>query len=175
MLARSPDRKRATEYLAACGAASITIVEREGVCSIITAKTTSGRIIARWWVHNAQDAASVAAQARRLAGARPDTSTAIDAVERSAAVLRATLTDDGTAISRANYSMQRLDSLIAEMRVDGTLRIFDARYAAHRAAAKAEGKGFMDYRVALGRLKMKLIPALTSGQPIAGIFAEIFR
>src|SRR6266436_5631755 len=34
MLAKSPDRKRAVEYLAACGAVPITVIERDGVCSI---------------------------------------------------------------------------------------------------------------------------------------------
>jgi hypothetical protein len=175
MLARSPDRKRATEYLAACGAASITLTERDGVCSIITAKTASGRIIARWWLHAAQDAASVAAQARRFAGARPDVSAAIEAVKRSAGILRATLTPDDIAIARAANSMQRLDSLIATMRVDGTLALFNQRYKRGRAAAKAEGRGFMGYNTALARLKLALIPALTAGKPIAGIFAEVFR
>jgi hypothetical protein len=115
---------------------------------------------------------------RKLAGSLargPTYPAAIAAVQRSAGILRATLTPDDAAIARAAYSMQRLDALIAEMRVDGTLRIFNARYAAHRAAAKAEGRGYMDYRVALGRLKLQLIPALTSGKPITGVFAEVFR
>jgi hypothetical protein len=71
--------------------------------------------------------------------------------------------------------MQRLDAMLATMRVDGTLALFNQRYKLGRAAAKAEGRGFMGYNTALARLKLALIPALTSGQPIAGIFAEIFR
>ncbi len=34
MLAKSPDRKRAVEYLAACDAVPITVIERDGVCCI---------------------------------------------------------------------------------------------------------------------------------------------
>jgi hypothetical protein len=34
MLARSPNRKAAVVYLAASGAAAITIIQRDGVCSV---------------------------------------------------------------------------------------------------------------------------------------------
>ncbi|WP_156042264.1 hypothetical protein [Bradyrhizobium sp. URHD0069] len=34
MLAKPPNRNRALEYLAASGAVPITIIERDGVCSI---------------------------------------------------------------------------------------------------------------------------------------------
>ena len=53
MLARTPDRKRATEYQLASAASPITVVSRGDAASIITA-------------------ASVAAQARRFAGVSPD-------------------------------------------------------------------------------------------------------
>jgi len=42
MLARLPDKKRATAYLLATGAVPITIIERDGVASIVTGKITSG-------------------------------------------------------------------------------------------------------------------------------------
>jgi hypothetical protein len=72
MLARTPDRKRATEYLLASAASPITVVSRGDAASIITAMTTSGTTKGRCWLHAAQDAASVAAQARRFAGVSPD-------------------------------------------------------------------------------------------------------
>jgi hypothetical protein len=59
MLAKTPDRKRAVAYLAACGAVPITVIVREGVCTIHSGKVT---VAARWWIA-AQDAARVAAQA----------------------------------------------------------------------------------------------------------------
>jgi hypothetical protein len=34
MLAKPPNRKRAVEYLAASGAVPITVIERDGACSI---------------------------------------------------------------------------------------------------------------------------------------------
>jgi hypothetical protein len=72
MLARSPNRKRAVEYLAVCGATPISLVDRDGVCTIVTGKVT-GTVAARWWIAT-QDAVRVAAQARRLAGECADVS-----------------------------------------------------------------------------------------------------
>jgi hypothetical protein len=73
MLAKSSDRKRAVEYLAACDAVPITVIERDGVCSIHVGKI-AGTVAGRWWLA-AQDAARVAARARRLAGISPDLAT----------------------------------------------------------------------------------------------------
>jgi hypothetical protein len=53
--------------LSASGAVPITIIERNGGCTIITGKTTTGTVAARWWIA-AQDAPRVAAQARQFAG-----------------------------------------------------------------------------------------------------------
>jgi hypothetical protein len=36
----------------ACGAVPITITERDGVCSIMTGKTTTGTVAARWWIRS---------------------------------------------------------------------------------------------------------------------------
>jgi len=71
--------------LSASGAVPITIIERNGGCTIITGKTTTGTVAARWWIA-AQDAPRVAAQARQFAGVTPDVSTATAAVQRSASV-----------------------------------------------------------------------------------------
>jgi hypothetical protein len=48
---------------------------------------------------------------------------------------------------------RRLDVMVETMRRDGTLRMFNARYRAGRAAAQAEGKTFMNYNTAIARLK----------------------
>jgi hypothetical protein len=51
MLARSPNRKRAIEYLAACGATAIAIIVRDGIATIIVGKTATGSTVAaRWWI-----------------------------------------------------------------------------------------------------------------------------
>ena len=88
MLARSPNRKRAVAYLAACGAIPITIVVRDGGCSIHSGKI-AGTIAARWWI-----AARVAAQARRFAGKSPDVAASPTRLQRSAVMLKAILMDD---------------------------------------------------------------------------------
>jgi hypothetical protein len=51
-------------YLLACGTAPMTFVGRDGVCIIITGKTTTCTVAARWWIA-AQDARAWPA---RLAG-----------------------------------------------------------------------------------------------------------
>jgi hypothetical protein len=91
--------------------------------------------------------------------------------------LGATLTPDDVAIERAAAAVIRLDSMIDAMRRDGTLREFNARYKRGRAAALAEGRGFMGYGVAMARLKAALIPMLISqsGKPMSSIFEQVFR
>jgi hypothetical protein len=48
--------------------------------------------------------------------------------------------------------MARLDAMFEQMHGDGTLREFNSRYKAERAAAMAAGHGFMNYGAALRRL-----------------------
>ena len=71
---------------------------------------------------------------------------------------------------RAGDSMKRLDAMVETMRRDGTI---NARYQAGRAAAAAEGKGFMSFGVAMARFKKALIPMLQSGKPISGVFEDV--
>ena len=66
--------------------------------------------------------------------------------------------------------MKRLDAMVETMRRDGTI---NARYQAGRAAAAAEGKGFMSFGVAMARFKKALIPMLQSGKPISGVFEDV--
>jgi hypothetical protein len=89
----------------------------------------------------------------------------------------ATLTPDDIAIGRASAAVVRLDAMIEAMRRDGTLQEFNARYKRGRAAALAEGRGFMNYAVAMARLKRALIPHLMqqSAGPMRSIFEEVFR
>jgi hypothetical protein len=178
MLARSPNRKRAEQYLAASGAVPITIIERDGACSISTASKlpTMGNSASTWWTA-AADAPRVASAARTLAGPAPDLSTATAALARSAASLRAVLTADDVAIGRASAAVVRLDAMIEQMRRDGTLREFNARFKRGRAAALAEGRGFMNYAAATARLKRALIPHLIGRDtaPMRSLFEQIFR
>src|SRR5260221_12864485 len=75
----------------------------------------AGTVAGGWWLAT-QDAARVAARARRLAGISPEP--AIAAVQRSATALGATLTPDDVAIRQAGDSMKRLDATVETMRRD---------------------------------------------------------
>jgi len=55
-------------------------------------------------------------------------------------------------MARASAAVVRLDAMIETMRRDGTLREFNARYKAGRAAAAAEGRGYMNFAVVMKRL-----------------------
>jgi hypothetical protein len=85
------------------------------------------------------------------------------------------LTPDDVAISRASAAVIRLDAMIEQMRRDGTLQEFNSRYKRGRAAALAEGRGFMNYGLAMVRLKRALIPHLIgqSAGPMRGLFEQI--
>ena len=85
------------------------------------------------------------------------------------------MTPDDIAIRRAADAMIRLDAMIAAMKSNGELRDSNAQYKAHRAAARADGRGFMSYSNAIARLKLALVPMLQTDQPIAGIFNQVFR
>jgi hypothetical protein len=67
--------------LSASGAVPITIIERNGGCTIITGKTTTGTVAARWWI-----AAQDAPRGRASSPVRWRVSTATAAVQRSASV-----------------------------------------------------------------------------------------
>jgi hypothetical protein len=137
MLAKSPNRKRAEQYLAASGAVPISIIERDGQLSIGTVIKLTGTVAARWWTV-AADAPRVASAARLCAGAEPDLPAATAALARSAAALGATLTPDDVAISRASAAIVRLDAMVEQMRRSGQLQEFNVRYKRGRAAALAE-------------------------------------
>jgi hypothetical protein len=55
------------------------------------------------------------------------------------------LTPDEVAISRASAAVTRLDAMVEQMRRSGQLQEFNSRYKRGRAAALAEGRGFMGY------------------------------
>jgi hypothetical protein len=176
MLARSPNRKAAAAYLAASGAVPITIFLSEKGTSITTASQITGTVAARWWITAAM-ASPVATAARTLAGADPNVSAATAALARAAASLGATLTPDDVAISRASAAVIRLDATIEQMRRSGQLAEFNSRYKRGRAAALAEGRGYMNFAVAMARLKRALVPHLIGRDtaPMQSLFEQIFR
>jgi hypothetical protein len=85
------------------------------------------------------------------------------------------MTGDEIALARAANAMTRLDSMMHKMKVSGELHQFNRQYASRRAAARAQGKGYMSYGCALIRLKRALLPMLQSGERISGLFDQVFR
>jgi len=146
MLAKSPNRKRAEQYLEASGATAITVTDTG---KISTSAKITGSVACRWWIA-AADAARVAGSARRCAGAASDVATATAAVARSAASLGATLTDDATAVSRASSAVVKLDAYMDSLRGTGVLKEFNRAYKRRRTEAAASGRGFMTYAVCRG-------------------------
>jgi hypothetical protein len=77
----------------------------------------------------------------------------------------------------APLSNRRLDTFMASMTGTGVLREFNRAYKTRRQAAFARGEHFMNYKVALARLRSAMVPILmNNGQPVIGqsLFATIF-
>ena len=166
--------RAALEYLALTGAAPISLIKQpDGHCTI---KVGGEGASAQWWTDSGK-ALTVARKARRFAGARPDLSTATAAVERSAAIVGATLTPGNVAIERAESMSRKLDSYLGAMRTSGALTEFNKQYKRRRIEATLCGRGFMTYAAALARLQRALIPILAAGgRPAVGcdLFSSIF-
>ena len=117
---------------------------------------------------------TIARRARRFAGVRPDLPTATAAVERSAAIVGATLTPGDVAIERAEGVAQKLDSYIAAMRQSGQLVEFNRQYKRRRMEATLCGRVFMSYAAALARLQRALVPMLLAGDTRFAIGRDLF-
>jgi len=170
--ARSPDTKAAINYLTASGATAITITEINGVCAFHVGTKMLARSVAIFWIMEV-DAKPVVASARKGAGG----DAAVAALHRAAFDLRAVLTPNDVAMSRAGQAAGRIEQYIDSMRAKGAMREFTRAYKRRRMEAEANGQGFMTYAVAEARLRRALIPLLVGGQnvgPAASLFAEIF-
>jgi hypothetical protein len=90
------------------------------------------------------------------------------------------LTPHGAAIARATEMASTLDQLVTEMRANGALKAFNQMFKVRRAAAAAEGRGFMSYGAASVRLRKMLAASLSSSGNARGAaaqfqFASIFE
>jgi hypothetical protein len=80
-------------------------------------------------------------------------------------------------MKRAGDAARRIEEYVESMRAAGAMREFTRAYKARRLAASTQGKGFMSFAVAEGRLRRALISRLVGGQnagPARSMFAEIF-
>jgi len=96
---------------------------------------------------------------------------------RSAASLRATLTPDDVARSRAENGAHRIEQHLEVMRVGGGLREFNAEYRRRRGDALEHGHGFMSYSSATARLRCAMVERLVGRDtvgPVQSLFGQIF-
>jgi hypothetical protein len=171
------DRKRAESYLQASGAMPISVVRRDGICTIHAGRAAhAGEVVSTQWISEAQ-AISVTREARRYAGDRPDGPTATDVLARAAASQRVTLTADHVAIERAGAASEKIEQHLAALRKTGGLREFNREFSARRNEARAAGHGFMSYSTATARLRSAMVEMLVGRDtigPVGQLFEKIF-
>jgi hypothetical protein len=174
--AKAPDTKAAITYLIASGATAISIVEIEGACAFRVGQKINPNAISVHWL-NRSNATAISRQARKHAGVSPDAVTAGRALARAATDQRVTLTPHDVAMSRAGQAAGRIEEYIESLRQTGKMREFTRAYKAKRMAAATQGKGFMSYAAAEGRLRVALVSLLVGGRTVApeSLFAQIFR
>jgi hypothetical protein len=173
---RSPDTKAAINYLIASGATAISVIETEAGCTFRIGAKLLARSVAIFWIMEV-DAKPVVTSARKIAGKGAGGDAAVAALHRAATDLRAVLTPNDVAMTRAGNAAAKLDRYLDSLQGSGALREFTRMYKRRRTEAKAAGLGFMKYKNAELRLRRALVPLLVSGQnvgPAQSLFAEIF-
>src|SRR6267378_2361725 len=177
---RSPDGRAAIEYLLSSGAVAISLIEVDGAYVFRTGPLAKSRDIPSgriFWI-SAQQAKPIVRLARKLAGPRPNLTSALAALHEAVAQERTALTEHATAIGRASAAVAKLDNYFEAMRRSGQLAQFNKQYKQRRTEATANGRGFMSWSTAMTRLKRALVPLLMNGgkQPTAGVtlFEEVF-
>jgi len=71
--------------------------------------------------------------------------------------------------------MARLDAMVKAMNTNGALAGFNRQYKMNRDAAKAAGRGYMKYSIAIGRLRLLLIPMMAAGRPLTFSYEQMRR
>jgi len=168
---KAPDTKAALKYLAASGAAAISI----STDAEISIGQKPGAFATLWC--SADKARSVASRARNQADGA-DVEMSISALYESASKYQCKLTSHRVAMERAAEAAQRLDAFMDSLKGTGVLREFTKTYKRRRLAAAERGEGFMSYANAERRLRLALIPLLVNGgKPAVGasLFAQVFN
>jgi hypothetical protein len=156
-----PDDKAALQYLAASASAISVKADVDGAAIVTGYNANDEAIVEVFWCPPGR-ARSIAARARSIAGDNPDVDTAISAVRSAAAESRTTITLHHVAIARAAEMSTVLDHCLDDMKRSGALKTFNQMFKARRAAASAQGRGYMSYRVAELRLRKALAASLAS-------------
>lgn len=125
--------------------------------------------VAAWWCEDPEMAATIARTVPRSAS-----------VEEASAELQSfasrngiTLTDHTTVLARAGAAAVELDRRLEAAKASGLLSFFNSEYRRRREAAKAAGRGFMNYNAAYGRLR-RAIASAADGTPTPDLLAVVF-
>jgi hypothetical protein len=171
---RTTANKAALRYLEASGARAISITE--GCDHVVLHVAYLPDAAAILWLP-ADKARAVAARARKIAGGHPRLDFMISSLQKAATERRVTLTDNDTAIARAGAATAQLDAMFAQLASAGHLTAFNQQFKLRREQAEAQGRGFMTYKVAMGRLRRVLLQILCNdSKPVIdqSLFAAIF-
>ena len=76
---------------------------------------------------------------------------------------------------RATEAVDRIDRTLNAARLRGDLAFFNSAYKARRAAAAAQGRGFMSYGVALRRLRKAVASVAANGGAVTrSLMSSVF-
>jgi hypothetical protein len=164
-------------YLEASGAKAISVLEKNGVASILAKARPERDAVVVFWLPGTQ-VRKVAAKARVIAGKDDLTvDRLVAAIHAAAKEYRTEATPHDTAVRRAAKSIEQLDVTFEQMRKEGQLQVFNQLFARQHEQRHSLGLGYMSYNTALMKLKRALIPVLAQGKdPMAtrGLLASVF-
>jgi hypothetical protein len=130
-----------------------------------------------FWLRSGR-ATAVCRRARRHAGRELNPANSTAALRRAAGELRAVLTENATALTRATTQANRLAEFMETLNKNGGLKEFNRLYKLRRTEAAAAGRGYASYSCMLVQLRRALITMLVSEDPQARArfrIAEIFE
>jgi hypothetical protein len=155
---RSPDTKAAINYLIASGATAISVIETEAGCTFRIGAKLLARSVAIFWIMEV-DAKPVVTSARKIAGKGAGGDAAVAALHRAATDLRAVLTPNDVAMTRAGNAAAKLDRYLDSLQGSGALREFTRMYKRRRTEAKAAGAGLHDVQERRAAAPSRIGPA----------------
>jgi hypothetical protein len=123
-----------------------------------------GAVDAAWWTTR-RDAHRVARRAKAMS--KPD-------ILAAARDLDVALTEHRVAVRRARAAVERIGVVLTAAQNNGDLKFFNSEYRRRRVAARAAGRRFMTYTVAVRRLRAALAGAAAKGEVTAGVLAQVF-
>jgi hypothetical protein len=168
-----PLPKPVRDYLASFNLGCIAVTST-GEIQVIGAKelVRTDTVAALWWAKSLRSAHQTV---QAIGEQRPDSVEAAVAELRAAANrVGVVLTEHGTVVVRAQVAVNQLQEKISDAQRAGSLKFFNSEYRRRREEAKAAGRGFMPYNLAMARLR-SLLAGAAAGASIDGLIARVFE